>query len=138
MTVRLGATIPALPSADVARSVEFYRERLGFDLVHAEGDGGFAIVRRDDATIHLWGATDEGWRERLDPVRPVCSGAETFIAGTASCRIQVDGVDELYGVCAEGGIVHPNATLADQWWGSREFGVLDPDGNLVTFFEPRP
>lgn len=27
---------------------------------------------------------------------PVCTGAESFIAGTASCRIEVEGIDELY------------------------------------------
>jgi hypothetical protein len=31
--------------------------------------------------------------------------------------------------------VHPHAPLRDPWWGTREFGVLDPDGNLVTFYE---
>lgn len=33
------------------------------------------------------------------------------------------------------GVVHPNAPLAQKPWGSREFGVLDPDGNLITFVE---
>ena len=33
-------------------------------------------------------------RARVDLERPVCSGAESFIAGTASCRIVVEGVDE--------------------------------------------
>jgi catechol 2,3-dioxygenase-like lactoylglutathione lyase family enzyme len=35
--------IPALPVRDMSRSVEFYREKLGFELVHREG--GFAIFR---------------------------------------------------------------------------------------------
>jgi len=33
------------------------------------------------------------------------------------------------------GILHPNAPLCDQWYGTREFGVLDPDHNLITFFQ---
>ncbi len=89
VTVRLGTTIPALPSSDLARSIDFYRDRLGFELV------------------------------------------------LASCRIQVEGVDELFAACSEQGIVHLRGGLADQWWGSREFGILDPDGNLLTFFEER-
>ena len=32
--------------------------------------------------------------------------------------------------------MHPNASLKEQPWGSREFSVIDHDGNLVTFFEP--
>ena len=135
VTTTFGATIPALPSSDVERSVNFYRDRLGFELAYSERND-LAILRRDSATIHLWGATDESWRARDDWRRPVVSGAESFLAGTASCRIEVKGVDELYALCSEQSIVHPRGALADQWWGSREFAVLDPDGNLVTFFQP--
>ena len=133
MSVTFGATVPALPSADVARSAAFYRDRLGFEVVHEED--GFAVLRRDAARIHLWGSTDESWRETLDAARPVRSGAESFIAGTASCRIAVDGIDELYERCTAEGIVHPNGVLADQWWGERDFTILDPDGNAVAFFQ---
>ena len=35
--IQLGRTIPALPALDVAESVEFYRERLGFDVLHHDG-----------------------------------------------------------------------------------------------------
>jgi catechol 2,3-dioxygenase-like lactoylglutathione lyase family enzyme len=131
--VRFGQTIPALPTRDAAAAAAFYRDRFGFELVHAEN--GFAILRRDDAELHLWGTSDEGWRDDLDAARPVRSGAESFIAGTASCRVRVEGVDELYAACNAAGIVHPNGHLRETEWGTREFGVLDPDGNLVTFFE---
>jgi hypothetical protein len=33
--------------------------------------------------------------------------------------------------------VHPNGKIGDMWWGTREFAVLDPDGNLVAFYEER-
>jgi catechol 2,3-dioxygenase-like lactoylglutathione lyase family enzyme len=133
--VTFGAATPAMPSADVQRSLAFYGDVLGFDVVHAEGE--FALLRRDDASLTLWGATDESWRERLDPERPVCSGGESFIAGTASFRVRVEGVDELYAHCKEAGVVHPNGHISDTDWGTREFGVLDPDGNLVGFWEAR-
>jgi catechol 2,3-dioxygenase-like lactoylglutathione lyase family enzyme len=129
-------TTPAMPSADVDRSIEFYRDVLGFEVAHHDGD--FAVLRRDGASITLWGATDETWREKLDPERPVCSGAESFIAGTASFRVQVHGgVDELYAACNEREVVHPQAHIDDTWWGTREFAVLDPDGNLVSLYEER-
>lgn len=47
--------------------------------------------------------------------------------------MRIEGVDALYAQCLAFGIVHPNATLQTPAWGSREFAVLDPDGNLVTF-----
>jgi catechol 2,3-dioxygenase-like lactoylglutathione lyase family enzyme len=126
---------PALPSADVRRSEHFYTDVLGFDIVAA--DEGFALVRRDGATISIWGASDESWREQLDPRRPVSSGAESFIAGTASCGIEVTNIGDLFEQCSGRDIVHPNAPLHDTDWGTREFAVLDPDGNLVTFWESR-
>jgi catechol 2,3-dioxygenase-like lactoylglutathione lyase family enzyme len=133
--VRFGMPTPSQPSADVARAKHFYTEVLGFEEVAS--DDGFALVRRDDATISIWGATDENWRQKLDPAKPVCSGAESFIAGTASCSIEVDGIDELYAQCQERDVVHPNGKLDDTEWGTRQFVVLDPDGNIVTFWERR-
>ena len=131
----LSQTIPALPVRDAARAVEFYRDRLGFDVLHQ--DAGFAVMSRDDAVLHLWEASDESWRDRDLLERPVSSGAESFIAGTASCRILVDGVDDLFGELGRGDVLHPVSRegVATTDFGTREFATLDLDGNLVTFFE---
>jgi catechol 2,3-dioxygenase-like lactoylglutathione lyase family enzyme len=136
--VRLGQTIPALPVRDAAAAVGFYRERLGFAVLHH--DGGFAVLRRDEAVVHLWEAGDESWREREGLERPVCSGAESFIAGTASCRIMVEGVDELYEELRASDVLHPvsQGGVDDTDFGTREFATLDSDGNLVTFFQWTP
>jgi catechol 2,3-dioxygenase-like lactoylglutathione lyase family enzyme len=133
--VRLLQAIPALPVRDMARSVEFYRDQLGFAVPHREP--AFAILRRDAVEVHLWAASDEAWRTRAGAAAPVVSGAESFIAGTASCRVAVQGVDELHRALSSLGILHPNAPLRDQPYGTREFGVCDPDRNLVVFFERR-
>ena len=132
--MKMARTIPALPVKDIGRSVEFYRDKLGFTLVHQQ-EAQFAIVRRDAAEIHLWAAVDEAWRTRGGGSSPVVSGAESFIAGTASCRVEVEGVDELYQEVNKQGILEANAQPRDQWWGAREFHVKDPDNNLVTLFE---
>jgi catechol 2,3-dioxygenase-like lactoylglutathione lyase family enzyme len=129
--MRMLHAIPALPVAEMARSVTFYRDTLGFTLVHH--DGGFAIVQRDAVTLHLWEASDQGWRTR-SAAPPVVSGAESFIAGTASCRIAVEDVDALHRELQPRGILHPSGQLSDQPWGSREFAITDPDNNLITFF----
>jgi hypothetical protein len=66
----------------------------------------------------------------------VRSGAESFIAGTASCRIRVFDVDALYAEMAEADVLHPVSRdgVSDTDYGAREFATLDLDGNLVTFF----
>jgi catechol 2,3-dioxygenase-like lactoylglutathione lyase family enzyme len=128
-------TIPALPVRDAGTAVAFYREKLRFEVLHA--DGGFAVLGRDEAVLHLWEAGDEGWRERADLAeRPVCSGAESFIAGTASARIEVRDVDGLFAELEAAGVLHPTSrggvTATD--FGTREFATLDRDGNLLSFF----
>src|SRR3954451_11852929 len=91
----LQRTIPALPVRDVGAAVAYYRDRFAFDCPHQTAD--FAVLVRDDAVLHLWGATDEAWRSRDDVDRHlVCSGAEAFLAGTASCRIEVSDIDAFF------------------------------------------
>jgi catechol 2,3-dioxygenase-like lactoylglutathione lyase family enzyme len=132
---RLAETIPAMPVRNAAAAVAFYAERLGFDVLHH--DGGFAVLGRDDAVVHLWEASDESWQTRDSLERLVRSGAESFIAGTASCRIRVEGVDELYAELRGNDVLHSVSKdgVSDTDFGTREFATLDLDGNLVAFFE---
>jgi catechol 2,3-dioxygenase-like lactoylglutathione lyase family enzyme len=132
---KLTQTIPALPVRDMTAAVAFYRDRLGFEVLHH--DGGFAVLLRDEAALHLWESGDETWRELSDTAEsPVRSGAESFIAGTASCRIMCEGVDELYDELRAADVLHPVSRdgVDDTDFGTREFATLDPDGNLLTFF----
>lgn len=88
-----------------------------------DGGVGLGILVRDEVEVHLWVA---------DGSAP---GAESHLAGSASCRIEVTEAESLYEHCDAIGVVHPNAPIRDTPWGTREFGVLDPDGNLITLFQ---
>src|SRR5687768_7831429 len=107
MTTMLSAT-PALPVRDVPRAVAFYEETLGFAAFHVEG--GFAVMRLDAVAIHLWEANSAG-----------TPGAESHLAGSASCRVKVTGLRELYAELQAAGVVHPNGALTSQWWGVEDF-----------------
>ena len=131
--MKLLNAIPALPVGNIQNSATFFCDKLGFRVVHFD-ECGFAILQRDAVELHLWAATDESWQMR-EGTKPVVSGAESFIAGTASCRIGVINIDELHDEVFPMNINHPNAPLRDTDFGTREFGVLDIDGNLITFFE---
>jgi catechol 2,3-dioxygenase-like lactoylglutathione lyase family enzyme len=131
----LGRTIPALPVRDTATAVAHFRDRLGFSPVHV--DDGFAVLQRDDARVHLWQADDGNWSEREDlRERPVHSGAESFLAGTGSCRIETDDVDGLYAELSATGVLHPvsRSGVTETDFGTREFATVDVDGNLIEFF----
>jgi catechol 2,3-dioxygenase-like lactoylglutathione lyase family enzyme len=114
--------IPALAVSDVPRAVSFFADVLGFDGVLAQADYG--IVRRDAVELQLWAATG-----------PEGSGAEPRLAGTTSCRVQVDGIAARYEHCRARRVIHPDGGLREQPWGTREFTILDPDRNAVTLFE---
>jgi len=131
----LRRTIPALPVRDVPAAVAHYRDRFGFDAPHETDD--FAVVVRDEAELHLWGATDDEWRSREAlGEKPIRSGAESFLAGTASCRIEVTDVDALFKELEGAGVLHPTVRggVAATDFGTREFATVDLDGNLLTFF----
>ncbi len=105
---------PVLASLDIERSVGFFCKQLGFTKHYTE-QGAYGVVSRGAVNIHFWACT------------------ERHIAENTSCRLRVDGIDSLFAHCLTLDIVHPNAHLQDKPWGTREFSVLDPDGNLVTF-----
>ncbi|MGI8825209.1 MAG: bleomycin resistance protein [Chloroflexota bacterium] len=134
--MRMIQAIPALPVREITTAVDFYRDKLGFDSFYHEG--GFARLRRSDVEIQLWEASDEDWKTRPaeTPFRAVVSGAESFLAGTASCRIAVQGIDDLYAEYKEKGALYDSETkIVTEWWGDRDFHALDQDRNLITFFE---
>ncbi|RYZ56519.1 MAG: VOC family protein [Sphingobacteriales bacterium] len=134
--MRMKKTIPALPVQDITSAIGYYSEKLGFTARHQEAD--FAILVRDDVEIHIWKSGDESWRNRGGGLisLPICSGAESFLAGTASCRIEVQGIEQLYQEYREKGALHsPHTVVTEQPWGNREFEAVDNYGNLLTFFE---
>ncbi|GAA4316532.1 VOC family protein [Nibribacter koreensis] len=94
--MKMKKSIPALPVRNIGEAVKFYSEKLGFEARHQEDE--FAILVRDEMELHLWKSGDESWRMRgaSMTVMPICSGAESFLAGTASCRIEVQGIDDLF------------------------------------------
>jgi len=129
-------TIPALPVQSIKKSCDYYTNKLGFTIRHQEET--FAIAVRDEIEIHLWQACDRSWKWRsiLLAIKPIWTGAETFIAGTASCRIQVQGIDELYEEYKKQGVLHGLDTVVQQqYWGHREFPAVDNYRNLLTFYE---
>lgn len=129
-------SIPALPVHNINEAIEFYKTRLGFSVPYH--DDGFAKIIRDEVEIHLWASSDETWKDRGASLSelPIWSGAESFLAGTASCRIEVQGIDELFEEYKKQNVIYNPGTIVEtQPWGTREFPALDLHRNLLTFYE---
>ena len=106
---------PVLPSLDIAETLSFYTEKLGFRIRYE--DDAYAIVARDEIALHFWKCNDP------------------HIPQNTSCYVYVRGIDSLYAEMQVAGVVHPNGTLEDKPYGIREFAILDQDGNLLRFGE---
>lgn len=134
--MKMKKTIPALPVIDIDKAVHFYGDKLSFECRHK--DEGFAILFRDEVEIHLWAACDGGWKLRsfILFIRPIWTGAESFLAGTASCRIEVENIDALYDEYKNQNVLYDSDTIVESTpWGTREFPALDLHRNLLTFYE---
>ena len=131
----LHRTIPAFPVRDVRAAVAYYRERFGFQPRTRRTTSRSSRATTRSCTCGARPTSE--WRPAPDlRERPICSGAESFLAGTASCRIEVTDVDALYAELEATGVLHPYRAAASTTtdFGTREFATLDLDGNLVTFF----
>jgi hypothetical protein len=115
-SIEFVAATPVLASLDIERSVSFFESKLGFTRMHAV-QGVYGVVNHGNIGIHFWACNDRK------------------IAEATSCRVRVIGVEALYHHCKAENIVHPNAPLERKPWGTLEFAILDPDGNLVVFHE---
>jgi PhnB protein len=113
---------PILFVSSIERSVEFYQEKLGFDLGFAmTGDGGrmvHASIVNGAVTIML------GYKNPAD--------ADQRLGGGAVLYTYVDDVDEYYERVRSSGATLTEE-IVDQYWGDRTFTVTDPDGYVLTF-----
>ena len=102
---------------DMAASLEFYSDKLGFSVVASWGEPpGFAIVQRGLVTLGLQAREDNN-----------VSGI-----GGWSTYIYVNDVDALYEEFKAAG-VNFERDIEDSFYGCRDFDVLDPDGNGIMF-----
>jgi catechol 2,3-dioxygenase-like lactoylglutathione lyase family enzyme len=113
------AVHPKLPMRNKGLTKRYYMDQLGFRPIGSEDFEGYLMLVRDQTEIHFF-----EFRE-LDP-------AQNY----GQVYIRVSGIDLLYRDLQERGVaIHPNGQLALKPWGQREFSLLDPDNNLLTFGE---
>jgi predicted enzyme related to lactoylglutathione lyase len=123
--MKLTGVSPVLLVADLDRSVEFFRDRLGFDCEVVGDPPNFAVVRRDAAVILLALADDS---ERIVPNWKI-------VHNMWNAYIRVDDADAIYAEVQERG-AEIDYTIYDAPHGFREFGVQDPDGHDIAFGQP--
>lgn len=113
-----------VPVSNVAATIEFYVETLGFEKREQSPDGSYGLVARGPVGVMLLRCADDA--------------ALKATAENISMYIWVSGLEAVYaGYKPKLDKLEPGRVRApfDQPYGMREFHVKDPDGCLLMFGE---
>lgn len=107
---------PKLPMRNKTATKEYYINKLGF-MQQGDDYPDYLMVKKDNIEIHFF------LFKELDP-------KENY----GQVYIRTNDIDALYKWLLDNNVsIHPNGKLDTRPWGQREFSLLDPDNNLLTF-----
>ena len=108
---------PKLPMRDKSVTRDFYLNKLGFQEFGSADYDGYLMVQKDNIQIHFFEFKE------LDP-------KENY----GQVYIRTDDIDDRYRLALEKKLKMPEAGhLQIKPWQQKEFSLLDPDNNLLTF-----
>jgi catechol 2,3-dioxygenase-like lactoylglutathione lyase family enzyme len=108
---------PKLPMRDKKVTKEFYSNQLGFKEFGSTGFDGYLMMECDRIQIHFF---------EFKELEPKDNYGQVYI--------RTDNIEHLYASLTDKQTnIHPNGKLENKPWGQKEFSVLDPDNNLLTF-----
>ncbi|WP_215226851.1 bleomycin resistance protein [Echinicola shivajiensis] len=108
---------PKLPMRDKKVTKDYYINQLGFTEFGMVDYDGYLMVEKDKIQIHFFEFKDLEPKENYGQV-----------------YIRTDNIEELYqSFLDQKTPIHPNGALEVKPWGQKEFSMVDPDNNLLTF-----
>jgi hypothetical protein len=113
----LTAINPKLPMRDKHITRDFYIQQLKFQELGNTDFDGYLMLEKEGIEIHFFEF------KTLDPM-----------TNYGQVYVRTDDIETLYQTMIDQKIkIHPAASLAIKPWGQKEFAILDPDNNLLTF-----
>jgi hypothetical protein len=110
---------PKLPMRDKTITRNFYINKLGFKEFGSQDFDGYLMLEKDAIQIHFFEFKE------LDP-----------LTNYGQVYIRTDAIYNFYQTVLDNKTwIHPNGQLETKPWGQKEFSLLDPDNNLLTFGE---
>lgn len=107
--------IPKLPMRSQAITRNYYVNLLGFQEIG--NYPGYLMVQKDNIEIHFF---------EFIALNPNENYGQVYI--------RTSDIESCYQTMLDNQIpIHPNGALKNQPWGQKEFALLDPDHNLLTF-----
>jgi catechol 2,3-dioxygenase-like lactoylglutathione lyase family enzyme len=113
----LTTIIPKLPMRSKTITRDFYVTQLGFKDIGSADFEGYLILQRDHIEIHFFEFKELDPKENYGQVYIRTNDVETLYQHMLNNQNQL----------------HPNGHLQTKPWGQKEFAILDPDNNLLTF-----
>lgn len=108
---------PKLPMRNKAITRDYYVRQLGFNDIGAADYDGYLMVQKDNIQIHFF---------EFAALNPVENYGQVYI--------RCNAIDQLYQWMLDNKVaIHPAGSLQQKPWGQKEFALLDPDNNLLTF-----
>jgi catechol 2,3-dioxygenase-like lactoylglutathione lyase family enzyme len=108
---------PKLPMRSKTATKDFYVNKLGFHIFGGTDYDGYLMVERDNIQIHFFEY------KKLDPN-----------TNYGQVYIRTNDIENLYQSLLDNKLkIHPSGNLQVKPWGQKEFALLDPDNNLLTF-----
>jgi len=108
---------PKLPMRNKTVTKDYYLNQLGFQLFGDNDFDGYLMVQKDQIQIHFF---------EFKNLNPTENYGQIYI--------RTNDIDALYQTYLDNKVaIHPNGHLETKPWGQREFSLLDPDHNLLTF-----
>lgn len=119
------AVHPVLNVRDVTRSVVWYEQHLGFEarFVDPGAEPNYGGIGRDGVELHLQWHSAEEW--------------DAGLTGTVY-RFSTDDPDELFVELRSRSDILETKRVENTAWGTREFGLYDPDNNALFFYCDAP
>jgi hypothetical protein len=106
---------PKLPMRNKDLTKAFYLNNLGFEELGDYGD--YLMIRKDKIEIHFFEFKELNPKENYGQVYIRTNDIENLFQSLRNNKTNI----------------HPNGHLQIKPWGQKEFSLLDPDNNLLTF-----
>lgn len=119
---------PKLLTDDVNKTIEFYKDKFGFDVLAAVPDTGkYNLAIAGNGKVEIMFMTRERFAEEYGMFKDAQPG------GTFSLAIETNNIVQLFEKASAGAVIIKE--LHQTFYGTKEFSVKDNNGYILTFSE---
>ena len=109
---------PKLPMRHKSITKDFYCDKLGFEVFGSDFEG-YLMLQKDQIQLHFF---------EFQNLNPLENYGQVYI--------RTQKIEDVYDHLIQNKVtIHPAGKLEIKPWGQKEFSLLDPDHNLLTFGE---